>query len=100
MEVSREAGDVLAGIVGAGPGEVVLSDSTSVNLYKLARAAVDARPGRTVLLTDDDNFPTDRYLLQGIAAAHGLTLRVLRTDLDAGIRPADLAAALDGDVAL
>ncbi|MEN3309234.1 MAG: kynureninase [Micromonosporaceae bacterium] len=100
MEVSREAGDVVAGIVGAAPGEVVLSDSTSVNLYKLARAALDARPGRTVLLTDDDNFPTDRYLLQGIAAAHELTLRTLHTDLDAGIRPADLAAALDGDVAL
>jgi kynureninase len=100
MELSQEAGDVLAGVVGARQGEVVLSDSTSVNLYKLARAALADRPGRRVLVTDDDNFPTDRYVLQGIAAAHGLTVRVVHTDLDTGVRLADVAAALDGDVAL
>src|SRR5262245_59769929 len=47
--------------LGAGDGQVVLSDSTTVNLYKLAAAALDARPGRTVIVADDDNFPTDRY---------------------------------------
>jgi kynureninase len=47
------------------------SRSTSVNLYKLARGALDARPGRRVLVTDDDNFPTDRYVLEGLAAARG-----------------------------
>jgi kynureninase len=100
IELSREAGDVLAGIVGARPGEVVLSDSTSVNLYKLAAAALDARPGRRVVVTDDGNFPTDRYVLAGLAAERGLTVRLVRTDPDAGPDPAAVAAALDADVAL
>jgi kynureninase len=100
IEVNRAAGDVLAGIVGAAPGEVILADSTSVNLYKLACAALGARPGRTVIVTDDDNFPTDRYVLAGIAADRGLTLRMLRTGPDGGIDPAAVTAALDEDVAL
>ena len=50
------------------PGRSLVCDSTTVNLYKLARAALDARPGRGVIVTDDDNFPTDRYVLAGIAA--------------------------------
>jgi kynureninase len=100
IELGRQAGDVIGELVGAEPGEVTLSDSTSVNLYKLAAAAVAARPGRRVVLTDDDNFPTDQYLLQGLAEAGGLDLRVLPTDLDRGVRLADVRAALDGDVAL
>ncbi len=100
MDLGAQAGALLAGIVGAAPDEVTLADSTSVNLYKLALAGSAARPGRRVLVTDDDNFPTDRYILQGIAADHGLTLRVLRTDPDEGVRAADLAGALDDDVAL
>ncbi len=66
---------------------MLLADSTSVNLYKLAVAACDARPGRGVIITDDDNFPTDRYVLEGVAAARGMTLRVLPSDLDTGCRP-------------
>ena len=100
IEVNRAAGDVLAGIVGAAAGEVILADSTSVNLYKLACAALAVRPGRTVIVTDDDNFPTDRYVLAGIAADRGLTLRMVGTDPDRGIDPAAVTAALDGDVAL
>jgi len=100
IDVGRQAGDVIAGIVGADPGEVILSDSTSVNLFKLAGAALDARPGRTVIVTDDDNFPTDRYLLSGIADARGLTLRMVKTDPDAGVAAADVMAALDESVAL
>jgi kynureninase len=100
IELAREAGDVLAGLIGARPGEVVLSDSTSVNLYKLAAAALDARPGRGVIVTDDDNFPTDQYVLQGLAAARGLELRTIRTDIDAGVSTADVAAAIDTDTAL
>ncbi|HKS98880.1 MAG TPA: kynureninase [Rugosimonospora sp.] len=100
MEVGAQVAEVLAGVVGAGPDELTLADSTSVNLYKLARAACAARPGRTVILTDDDNFPTDRYILEGIAAGQGLTRRLLRTGLDTGVGTADVAAALDGDVAL
>jgi kynureninase len=101
ITLAREAGDVLAaGVLDAAPGEVVLSDSTSVNLYKLAAAACDARPGRTVIVTDDDNFPTDRYVLQGLAASHGMTLRVVKTDIDLGVSLDAVRAALDADVAL
>jgi kynureninase len=82
----------------------VLADSTSVNLYKLAMAACAARPDRSVILTDEDNFPTDRYVLAGVAEARGLRLRVLpadpHADTDAGVRTADVLAALDSDVAL
>lgn len=100
MDLGREAGDVLAGLLGARPREVVLSDSTSVNLYKLAVAACAARPGRHVIVTDDDNFPTDQYLMQGVAEARGLRLRVIHGDLDEGVRPEQVAEALDDDVAL
>jgi kynureninase len=104
IKLGREVGDVLAGILGAEPGEVVLADSTSVNLYKLAMAACAARPDRSVILTDEDNFPTDRYVLAGVAEARGLRLRVLpadpHADTDTGVRTADVLAALDSDVAL
>ena len=56
----------------------------TMNLYKLACAALDAQPGRTVLVTDDDNFPTDRYVLEGIAAQRGCDLRMIHTDMDEG----------------
>ncbi|MGC9671026.1 kynureninase [Planosporangium sp. 12N6] len=101
IDLARRTGDVLAaGVLGASPGEVVLSDSTTVNLYKLAAAALDARPDRRVVVTDDDNFPTDRYVLEGLAAARGLELRVVKADMDDGLDLADLRAALDPDVAL
>jgi kynureninase len=96
IELSREVGDLIGtALIGARPGEVTLSDSTTVNLYKLAAAALDARPGRRVILTDDDNFPTDRYVLAGLA-----DVRHVRTDIDGGIRTEDVLAALDSDVAL
>jgi kynureninase len=99
IDLAREAGDVLAtGVLGVSPGEVTLADSTTVNLYKLASAALDARPGRRVIVTDDDNFPTDRYVLEGLAAARGLDLRVASVDPDAGVTAADLP--LDREVAL
>jgi kynureninase len=96
IELGRQVGDVLADIVGAEPGEVVLSDSTSVNLYKLAVAALDARPDRRVIVTDDDNFPTDRYVLAGLDAE----VRVVPTDIDDGLRAEHVAAAMAPDVAL
>jgi kynureninase len=101
IDLARRAGDVIAsGVLGVAHGEVVLSDSTSVNLYKLAAAALDARPGRRVIVTDDDNFPTDRYVLAGLAQARGLELRVVATDVDAGLDTGAVVAALDDDVAL
>jgi kynureninase len=96
IDLAREAGDVLAeGVLDVEPGQVTLSDSTSVNLYKLAAAALDARPGRDVLLTDDDNFPTDRYVLEGLAAARGLELRVMPTDIDEGLDTSYVTSVLD-----
>jgi kynureninase len=100
IDVGRQAGDVLTELVGAEPGEVILGDSTSVNLYKLAVAALDARPDRHVIVTDEENFPTDRYVLQGIAEARGLTLRTIATDPELGVLPGTVREALDPDVAL
>jgi kynureninase len=98
IELSRRVGDLIGTrLLGAAPGEVALSDSTTVNLYKLAAAALDARPGRRVIVTDDDNFPTDLYVLQGLAEQRGCELRLVRTDIDAGVDPADVAAAVRGD---
>ena len=97
----REVGDLVGEhLTGAAPGQVLVSDSTTVNLFKLVNAALDAQPGRNVLITDDDNFPTDRYVLQGIAAQRGCELRMIHTDLDDGLAEAELLAALDPDVAL
>jgi kynureninase len=97
-------GDVLAeAVLGARPGEVVVSDSTSVNFYKLALAALDARPRRRVIVTDRANFPTDRYVLEGLARQRGLEIAWLDPDLVDGPQPADVAAALAAhpdDVAL
>lgn len=97
----REVGDLLGRhLLGATPGQVLVSDSTTVNLYKLASAALAARPGRRVIVTDDDNFPTDRYVLQGITERHDSELRMIHTDLDAGLSEETLLAALGEDVAL
>src|SRR4051794_38855151 len=94
-------GDVLAaGVLGARPGEVLVGDSTSVNLYKLLVAAADARPGRDVLVSCADDFPTDRYLVAGVAAARGMTVREVPADIDQGLDLAVLARAVDRRVAV
>jgi kynureninase len=61
---------------------------------------VDARPGRRVIVTDDDNFPTDLYVLSGIAQARGYDLRIVHSDLDRGVSTSDIEGALGPDVAL
>ena len=99
ITLATEAGDVIASLIDARPGEVVVADSTSVNLYKLASAALDARPGRRVILTDDDNFPTDLYVLQGLAQARG-ELRVIESDMDTGVSTSDVLGALNEETAL
>jgi kynureninase len=75
-------------------------DSTTTNLYKLACAALDAQPGRDVIVTDDDNFPTDRYVLEGIAAQRGAELRLIGSDPDQGLASRVLREALDERTAL
>ena len=67
IDAPTRAGDALAEVLGARPGEVLVSDSTTVNLYKLVHAALDADPAIRRLATDPGNFPTDRYVLEGIA---------------------------------
>ncbi len=79
---------------------MVIGDSTTVCLYKLFSAALDARPGRGEILTDRHNFPTDRYVLEGLAAARGLRIRWLDPPGDGGVEPADVAAAVGEDTAL
>jgi kynureninase len=67
MQAPGRVGDMIARLVGARPGEVTVADSTSVNLFKIAAAAVALRPGRNVLLMESGNFPTDRHVLDGLA---------------------------------
>ena len=101
IELPREAGEMLAEhLLGAAAGQVLVCDSVTVNLYKLAMAALDARPGRTVIITDDDNFPTDRYVLEGIAVQRSCELRLIHSDMDGGISAQALADALDERTAL
>ena len=94
-------GDELgAGVLGAGPGQVLVSDSTTVNLYKLLVAGATARPGRDVLVCTVDDFPTDRYVVAGVAGARGMTVREIDAHVDEGLDLAALAAALDERVAV
>ena len=98
IDLPAEVGDVLAkSVLGARPGEVVVTDSVTVNLYKLARASLEARPGRGAVVTDARNFPTDRYVLEGL----GCELRLVATDPVEGPSAAAVAdACAPGDVAL
>jgi len=100
VDLPGRAGDAIGELTGAAPGQVLVTDNTTVNLYKLACAALDARPGRPVIVTDQDNFPTDRYVMEGIAAQRGVELRVLSADINEGLDPAEVRAAVDEDTAL
>ena len=71
IDLPLSVGAKMAALLGARPDEVIMADATSVNLYKLAIAALRARLGRTKIVTDDLNFPSDLYVLQGISAAAG-----------------------------
>jgi kynureninase len=85
VEAPAAVGERLAqAALGAAPGQTIVSDSTTVNLYKLCCAALDAY-GHRVLVTDRDNFPTDRYVLEGLAAARGLQLELVDSPDD--LRP-------------
>jgi len=95
-------GEAIAHLVGAGPGQVVVSDSTSVNLFKLVVAALQARPGRTRIVSDTLNFPSDLYVLQGairlLGGTHELVLVPGADDVHGD--EAGLAAAIDERTAL
>lgn len=84
IDLPLTVGDALAPVVGAAPGQVLVCDSTTVNLYKLAHAALEERPGAIVGRAGD--FPTDRYVLQGLAERHGRELRLVE-DVEAALEP-------------
>jgi kynureninase len=101
IDLPRQVGDLIGtALLGAAPGQVLVGDATTVNLYKLAAAALDLRPDGRVIVTAADEFPTDRYVLDGLAAARGRQVRVVPADVAHGPAPADVIAALDDDVAL
>ncbi len=95
VDLPVAVGDELgAAALGAAAGQVLACDSTTVNLYKLAGAALAARPGAVVVPADD--FPTDRYVLEGLAGAHGRELRLLACDPVDGPQVDAVAEAADG----
>ena len=94
-------GDELGRIaLGAEAGQVAIGDSTTVLLYKAMRAAVAARPGRTEIVLHRDEFPTDRYVADGVARECGLTLRWIDTDPADGVTPEQVAAVVGERTAL
>ena len=95
-EMPRRLGDRIATLIGAGPGEVVATDSTSINLFKvlsaaLAIAAADG-PGRRVVVSERSNFPTDLYIAEALCRERGLQLRLVEAE--------QLASALTADTAV
>lgn len=81
IDQAQTAGDLLAKTaLGAGPGQTLVCDTTSVNFYQLCVAAIKANPGRKKIIIDSANFPTDRYIVQGIAKQFNLELITLNSD--------------------
>lgn len=113
IDEPQDTGDLLGrATLGAGPGQTLVQDTTSSNFYQLCVAAIQARPGRSTVIIDAANFPTDRYILAGIAEAMDLRLITLDNDGSGGpgavaldshceiITAENLAQYLDDDVAL
>ncbi|MFT4542865.1 MAG: kynureninase [Planctomycetota bacterium] len=99
VELPEAVGDELAPLIGASLGEVVLGDQTSVNLFKLAWAGLE-HSGRSVILGDDSNFPSDRYVLAAVASALGGEYREVAVDDLKGPKAEDFAASIDEKVGL
>jgi kynureninase len=101
LELPLVVGDQLAaGVLGAEPGTVAVTDSTTVNLYRVASAALDARPGRRTVVVERSEFPTDRYIVEGLARERDLEIRWLDGDPVEGLTTDEIAATFDGDTAL
>ena len=94
IDLPKRIGDKIAGLIGAGPGEVVVADSTSVNLFKALTAALRLNPNRSVIVSERDNFPTDLYIAQGLIALLGdrHTLRLVDAN--------EIVDAIDSDTAV
>jgi kynureninase len=95
IDQPQRVGDKIARLVGAGPGEVVAADSTSLNLYKVLAVALqlvrDDAPQRRVIVSERDNFPTDLYIAESLAQQHGFELRLVAAD--------EIAAQFDAQIA-
>src|SRR5215212_4272555 len=104
LDAPGRIGDLLGtSLLGARPEEVAICDSTTIDFYRLAAAALDARPDRRVIVTDRANFPTDRYVLEGLARDRHRTIAWIDPDPIDGPTVDDVAEALsrhDGDIAL
>jgi kynureninase len=96
-----QVGDRLgAAVLGAAPGQTVIADSTSVNLYKVLHAACGLRPDRREVVLDDANFPTDRFIVESVAAARGMSVRWISPDPTGGVTADDLATVLGPQTAV
>jgi kynureninase len=100
LELPVRVGDLVGALIGAGSGQVVVADSTTVCLFKLASAALDLDPTRTEVVVQRDEFPTDRYVLESLAASRGLELRWLESDPVEGPSSGDVGALLGHRTAL
>ncbi len=106
IDEAEVTGDLIGkSALGAGPGQVLACDSTSVNFYQLCMAAIKARPGRKTIITDAANFPTDRYILEGISKSLGMKLIYLENEIDPSFKNERITAEnlepyLNDDVAL
>ena len=106
VDEAQPTGDLLGeAALGAAAGQVLVCDTTSVNFYQLCLAAIKARPGRKTIITDAANFPTDRYILDGIAKQFGLNLVIIDNEDPAiatheRITTEVLAPYLNDDVAM
>lgn len=106
IDMAQRVGDQLGrATLGAAPGQVLVTDTTSVNLYRLAIAALNRHPDRRTIVIDAANFPTDRYIFEGIAQDRGLNLVVIPNE-DPSVAPQEritpeiLRTYLSDDVAL
>ena len=111
IDEAQRVGDLVGeASLGAKSGQVLVTDTTSINFYRACKAAISARPGRKTIIIDEANFPTDRYILQGIAKELNLKLITIQNDIksesgqyngsDESITIAELEKHLTDDVAL
>ncbi len=102
IHTPTELGAKIARLVGAQPDEIVVTEATSINLFKLAVAALRARPGRTKVVSDVFNFPSDLYILQGIIDLLGRRhrLELIPSTDSITIEPEAVSAAIDSETAL
>ena len=92
LDMPSRVGDAIAPLIGAAPGTVICADNTSINLHKALMAAVAMRPGRTEIIADINNFPTDIYIAQSVADQCGLTLTL--------VKASQIPAAVNGNTAV